>query len=133
MGDQDWRQAADLRGDALDEGWKAVREFEFTGEFVAGATTPAERQRIEAAWRAGFATGWAAREVRDDEPELHEHVWLRDNRGGRYVAHRPLARNDDGLAAETAVWLVSGRAGWCTWIELLEDAAEWGRLTKGRI
>lgn len=85
---------------------------------------------VETVWRAGFAAGWAARDVRDDEPEVGATVWLRDEEGDEYVARRCLERGNAVGNGLEAVWEVTGRPELMAWSDLVDEAVEWGRLTR---
>lgn len=127
MGDQEAsRLASHLRVDAYDRGRSVAAEFAIPAVEVDSEAEPV----MDTVWRAGFAAGWAARDMRDDEPETGVMVWLRDEEGDEYVARRCLERGDPAGNGLEAVWEVSGRPELMAWADLMSETVEWGRLTK---
>lgn len=123
------KRVRDLNAATIDRGRVEASRYEFPDSLAIGATS-AEFKRIETAWRAGLAVGWAVRDSRDDEPPVGAWVWVIDSDGDHFVGVRIGETNAVDAFPEQAVWEISGRPQRLTWREVIEDAREWGRLDK---
>jgi hypothetical protein len=108
----------DLPADALVAGQDAAGKYEMPADTLPPGATAVTGGLAATAWRKGFAAGWAMRHTRDAEPEVGAMVWFRRARC-EYLAVR-----------DSIGWRVTGAPDYMSWTGLLENAEEWGRLSK---